>query len=215
MSLDYQANVERVKQALLTVHDPNIAKVRAEFLEAENRFFREHIRDRRVLIGGAGLGHDVIELAKYNKRVVGVEVVDEFVRYAKDKVKGLNNVEIHKGDMRELFYDDDSFDASVLNLGTITGLSEKGRIIDELVRVSGKAYIDIYLDDENSINRRIKMYQEEGWKNVRYEGGAIVGEGVLYSKAILLDDFSKITKHEVRYHPLTDFAVMTEITKVL
>jgi len=58
MALDYKLSTENIKQRLLVAHDPNQAVIRGKFFEAEYTFFREHIRNQRVLVAGSGLGHD-------------------------------------------------------------------------------------------------------------------------------------------------------------
>lgn len=87
MALEYSKSAKTILERLKVAHNPKIAKIRAEFFEKENNFFRKHIRNQRVLVSGSGLGHDSFELAKYNKEIVGVELLRPLIGIAKKRSK--------------------------------------------------------------------------------------------------------------------------------
>jgi len=82
MSLKYEDS-KIIKKRLEVAHNPRIAKIRGEFFQREYSFFKRYIKNQRVLIAGAGLGHDSFELAKYNKEVIGIELLKDLVKESK------------------------------------------------------------------------------------------------------------------------------------
>jgi len=66
MSLHYEHSIETIVSRLTLAHNPEIARIRAEFFNEENEFFRQNIVNQNVLVAGSGLGHDSFQLAQYN-----------------------------------------------------------------------------------------------------------------------------------------------------
>ena len=124
MPLDYLQSDNIAVQRLNASHDPAVSIIRTAFFAAEYAFFRKHIRNSNVLVAGAGLGHDSVELAAYNHSVVGIELHPELVRRATRQCnhEQRGNVTFVQGDMRKTTFTDQSFDAAVLNMGTIGNL---------------------------------------------------------------------------------------------
>lgn len=94
-NLDYASHVEVIAERLSTAHNPEIAKIRGEFFDKEFEFLRGKLKDQEILVAGCGLGHDSIELAKQNKRVVGIDLFKDFIDIAKVEAKklGVQNLE--------------------------------------------------------------------------------------------------------------------------
>lgn len=218
MDMDYKKIVRIVKKRLENAHDIRKSPIRANFFEAEYSFFREHINNQTVLVAGSGLGHDSIEIAKNNKKVIGVELIDQFVKIAKNKIKklGISNIEFKQDDFRKLDYPNDHFDSVVLNMGTISDFKDKENILREFLRVGKKVYFDFYPPTKKGLMKRKKMYEEEKWKNVRIKGEAVVSDDGLYSESISKKEIENIVKDlgtKVSFYDFYDFSTMAEVTK--
>lgn len=216
MSLRYRNNVKIIISRLEKAHNPKISKIRDLFFKKEYKFFRDHIHNKRVLIAGSGLGHDSFELARYNKEIVGIDILNYLLKVAISRSKKLNlhNVLFEKGDFNRLKYKNKSFDASILNMGTISDFDNKSKIIKELLRISKILYLDFYPPSYNNLKTRKKMYKEEGWKDVRIIEDKIVSKDGLESNSISKEHLTKIIKSlgaVVKYHKLCSFSVMAEI----
>lgn len=217
MSLEYQKSADIIIKRLESAHDIKRKHIRKDFFKAENKFFQAYIKNKKVLIAGSGLGHDTFELAKYNKEVIGIEIVEYFLDYSIDKLKELklNNVKLKLGDFTKLSYKDKYFDAAILNMGTIGNFDDKEKVIKELLRVSKKVYLDFYKEDPTSLKIRKKMYEEEKWINVRIKGTTIKSDDGLESISIPKEEITKIVKKlkaKVKYYPILNFATMAEIS---
>ncbi len=218
MALDYELSVENIKQHLEAAHDPILAIIRGQFFDAEWAFFRKNIFDQRVLVAGSGLGHDSFELAKYNKQVLGIELLEPLVEYSKNKLEelGLTNVSFEVGDITHLDFLHDKFDSAILNMGTIGNFDDKKKIISELLKVSDKVYFDFYLTTETCLEKRKRMYAEEKWINVRIEKFRIMSDDGLDSVPIYpagIDSIVSSLGAKVKYHQFHEFSVMVEIEK--
>lgn len=205
------SNHEDVIKSLRVAHDPLIAKIRSDFFVKENDFFKSYIKNLRVLVAGSGLGDDAFELAAYNMEVLGVEIFEEMVALARQEAKnrGLKNISFEKGDIYNLPYDNNSFGAAVLNMGSIGNFNDRELLIKELLRVSKRAYIDFYILENLDIRK--KMYEEEGWKNVSIKDYAVVLNNWLVSRSLPEQEFSRIAKNlgvEVELFPLNSFSKM-------
>lgn len=215
----YYKNLGDVAIERLTVaHNAAKAKIRGFFFQKENQFFRKHIRNQKVLVAGSGLGHDSFELAKYNKNVIGIELLGKLVEIARKNLKktGLTNVQFTQEDFTKLPYADDFFDSAVLNMGTISDFKNRAEIIKELLRVSKTVYLDFYPPTSKGLQTRKKMYEEEEWQNVRIEKKAAVSDDGLYSGSISKKEMTETIESigaKVKYYPLCNFAVMAEIRK--
>jgi ubiquinone/menaquinone biosynthesis C-methylase UbiE len=218
MELEYKKLVKTIIERLTTAHDSTKAKIRGMFFQKENQFFKEHIKNQRVLVAGSGLGHDSFELARYNKKIVGIELLKELINIAQEKLKkfGLRNIEFKQGDFTKLQYPDNHFDSAVLNMGTISDFKNRAETIKELLRVSNTVYLDFYPPTSKGLQTRKKMYKEEEWQNVRIKGNVVISDDGLFSTSISKREISEMVEAigaKVKYYPLRDFAVMAEIRK--
>lgn len=218
MGVDYLSMPDYLITRLSDAHDPGKARIRAEFFRKEFEFFSKHIRDKKVLVGGSGFGHDSFELAKYNKLVVGVEIHPVLLEYSRKKLKqlGITNIRFEKGDMTCLRFGSNSFDAAVLNMGTIGNFDNKPAMIKELLRVAEAVYLDFYPPSRENLETRRKMYVEEGWVNARIKGNSLVTDDGMESVGISKREMTGIVESidaKVKYYPLCSFAAMAEITR--
>lgn len=218
MNLEYKKEEEVIAARLEKAHDPSTAKIRGEFFQAENLFFSQNIRDQRVMVAGSGLGHDAFELAKNNSEVVGVELLENLITASEDKLRkqGINNLRFVRGNIENLPFKDNSFDATVLNMGTIGNFNDKVRVLSELLRVAKKIYFDFYPATPSGLEKRKQMYEEEGWHNVRIENEALISDDGLYSKSIKtkeIEDLAEKLGAKIFFYQLNDYAIMAEMIK--
>ncbi len=218
MKLEYKKLVKTIIKRLTTAHDSSKAKIRGIFFQKEYEFLKKHIKNQVVLIAGSGLGHDSFELAKQNKEIVGIELLQELVEISKKRLNklGFKNIKFQQGDFIKLEYLDNYFDSAILNMGTIGDLEDKVGIIEELLRVANVIYLDFYPPTRSGLQTRKKMYEEEKWQNVRIEGGVVISDDGLFSKSISKKKVSRIAElidAKVKYYSLCDFAIMAEIKR--
>jgi len=218
MALNYEKSVKNIIKRLEVAHDPSQAKIRCDFFKTEFNFFRKYIKNQRVLVAGSGLGHDCFELAKYNKKVIGVELLKPLVEISRKKaIKiGLRNVEFRQDDFTKLKSTLGFFDSAILNMGTISNFESKAKVIKELLRVSKVVYLDFYPPKQRGLKIRKNMYEEEKWKNVRIRGDNIVSDDGLESSSISKKQMEKIVKSinaKAKYYDFCGFSLMAEIRR--
>jgi SAM-dependent methyltransferase len=100
-------------------------------------FARPWCAQADVLDAGCGVGYGTAYLAEVATRVVGVDVSEEAIAYARARY-ARPNVEFRRGDVLELDLPDASFDV-VCSFETIEHLSDRERYLGHLVRVLRKA----------------------------------------------------------------------------
>lgn len=220
MDFDYsEENYEFVLESIKRGRDKNVCKIRAEIYGLENKFFSDRIRDKNVLVAGSGLGHDSFELAKYNKLVVGVDLLEGLVQKSRKLAleKGLDNVSFEVQDFFYLPYYDKEFDVSVLNSGTICNYVKREDLLKELFRVSDKVVFDYYLPGERNLKRRLAMYGEEGFHGSLYlDGEKFFDEAGFVSYAVENKELSDIARSlgaKIKIYSLFDFVNMAELYK--
>lgn len=183
--------------------------------EKEYEFFRKHVNNKRVLVAGSGLGHDSIELAKYNKEVVRIELIEQLLKISIERTKNFKNIKIIQGDFTKTSFENKSFDVSILNMGTIGNFDDERKpIIKELLKVSNKLYADFYIPTLKALELRKTMYEQEGYKNVEIQGRKIISSDRLDSKALEEKELEKDVKDlgfKVKLCKLNEFSIMSEI----
>lgn len=220
MPLDYLNTNNIAVMRLKAAHDPTVSKIRTSFFWAEYAFFARNIRNQKVLVAGSGLGHDSFELSRYNSSVVGIELHPELVSYATHMMTmlKLSNVAFVQGDFLNMRFDDHSFDSVVMNMGTIGTLAKPDLALHELLRVAQTAYIDFYPPLPDGIRKRIQMYAEEGWQNVRFDESKneIVSDDGMSSKSISKKQLARWAgqcRARIKFHDFCDFASMAVISR--
>lgn len=218
MALDYENDPQNIIDRLEMAHNPQQSIIRGKFFEKEYNFFKENISNKRVLVAGSGLGHDSFELAKYNKEVIGIEILKDLVNVANSKLREISfkNVSFNVGDITKLDYSDKEFDVAVLNMGTIGNFENKEIVLKELLRVAKIVYFDFYPPSPENLEERKKLYSEELWKNVRISGNSVISDDGLESVSLTKEEVSKMIKNigaRVKYFPINDFALMAEVKR--
>lgn len=214
MTLDYLTHSKTIEERLLDSHDPKKATIRSKMLQSENNYFRANINNQNVLVAGSGLGHDTYELARYNRHVTGIELVPEFVDYSRRHID-LPNVNFVNGDFTDPKSIDGFFDSSVLNMGTIGNFDDPEEVIRSLLDVSSSLYFDFYFKESKALEKRERMYKEEGWKNIRVIGDMIVSDDGIEFKSFSEEEMDSIMasiERSAEYSQLNDFVVMAKVT---
>ena len=96
-------------------------------------FARPHCVDAEVLDAGCGVGYGSAYLAEVASRVVGVDVSEDAIAYARERY-GRPNLEFVVGDLLALEFDGASFDA-VCSFETIEHVEDVERYLAEISRV--------------------------------------------------------------------------------
>lgn len=96
-------------------------------------FARPHCVDAEVLDAGCGVGYGSAYLAEVASRVVGVDVSEEAIEYARRRYVR-PHLEFVVGDLLALEFDDASFDA-VCSFETIEHVAEVERYLGQIARV--------------------------------------------------------------------------------
>jgi len=206
--MDYKALEKDLVTILDTAHNPSIARIRGHFFEAENSFFRENIRDENVLVLGSGLGHDAFELIKYNSQVIGFEILENLVveaDYRKRHYHPDANVHFAKCDFVDegksmgtrSYYND----ISVLNMGTFGNFENKIDVLNSITKLAPVTYLDFYLPGEENTLLRKRMYEEEGYKDVKIKGDTVYTDYGFSSEAMSKDKFTEIFSQVVNINP--------------
>ncbi|MBV8065388.1 MAG: methyltransferase domain-containing protein [Actinobacteria bacterium] len=91
--------------------------------------------DERAVDVGAGAGALALALAPHVREAVGVDRVPELLALARERAKGIANVEFVEGDAERLPFDDDSFDLAG-TLRTLHHVPHPERVLAELTRVT-------------------------------------------------------------------------------
>jgi len=209
MSLEYETVQHLAMERISSANNPHIAKIRAEFLKKEDDFYRQHVRNKFVLVAGSGLGHDSLRISQYNKKVIGIDILPLLIKESTKLTK--DNIVFEVGDIKNLKYPENHFDVAVLNMGTIGNFDNKLEIIRELARVAKQVFIDFYVDSPEVLEKRKQMYTEEKWKNVAIQGKDIISEDGLESKHVSeqeLKEFAQKLNLSLKLHQFCDIGKM-------
>jgi SAM-dependent methyltransferase len=221
----YEGKEEIIIEWLLAAHDPAKAIIRNQVKQAEYKFFREYIRDQKVLVCGSGLGHDSFELAKYNTDILGVDILKPLLVYSRvEKIRlKLLNVDFSCLDLINvptMVFDrlSGDFNYAVMNMGTVCNFDadDQKKIISNVMKIVDTFYFSFYPPTRMALEIRQKMYTEEYWDKLWLVGTTIVSEDGLYSKSYTKRHFREIAKElgfKIKFHNLLDFVIMAEVTK--
>ncbi len=92
----------------------------------------------QVLDVGCGTGNFSIKLAKMGCKVVGIDMSEEMLKIAQEKVRGRNlNIEFYKMDVLDLKFQDEYFDG-IFSMAVFEFIQNPDRAMDEMFRVLRK-----------------------------------------------------------------------------
>jgi ubiquinone/menaquinone biosynthesis C-methylase UbiE len=117
---------------------------------------------RHVLEPGAGNGEFTMRLAKSGASVVGIEIAPKQVAIANEKLSHFPNVKIIEGDVTQLPFEDQSFDAVVGN--AVLHHFELNSTLPELYRIL-KPGGHFFFTEPNMLNPQIAVE-----KNIKFIG---------------------------------------------
>lgn len=167
------------------------------------RKLEKYLKVENALEQGFSNGKYTRELAKYAKRVVGIDVSEDFYNMAKENLKDLDNIELKIMDATKMTFNDKSFDV-LLNTSfhefDLSGevysldLNLKKRILEEMIRVSDciifieptenavtNELFKVFNPNENHSDRILKS--NELIDSVLKENGyALVESGLTYNR---------------------------------
>jgi len=150
------------------------------FLDSQDEIIKEHenryksikniIKNKLVLDAACGTGYGSYEISKYAQKVIGIDISNETIKYAKKNYKR-ENLDFITASVTDLPFQDNSFDV-ITSFETIEHISEKQQLhfLDEIVRVlkgNGLLIIStpdklIYSDQNNYTNEfHIKEFYEK------------------------------------------------------
>lgn len=93
-------------------------------------------KSQKILEAGCGTGNYVVSLTKMGHNVIGIELDNKRVKIAKEYMKkyGINEENIIQGDLQDLPFSDNSFDA-IFSHGVIEHIHNHEKAVNELYRV--------------------------------------------------------------------------------
>lgn len=167
------------------------------------RKLEKYLKVENALEQGFSNGKYTRELAKYAKRVVGIDVSEDFYNMAKENLKDLDNIELKIMDATKMTFNDKSFDV-LLNTSfhefDLSGeiysldLNLKKRILEEMMRVSDciifieptenavtNELFKVFNPNENHSDR-IKKSNELIDSVLKENGYALVESGLTYNR---------------------------------
>lgn len=102
----------------------------------EDHLFLGHlaVRDKRVLDLGTGRGRLALMLAAEAREVIGIDISEEMLRFAREAGEGVPNVRFELGNALQLDYPDRYFDV-VSSMGMFPYVRELGPFLREINRV--------------------------------------------------------------------------------
>lgn len=124
-----------------------------------------NLEGQSVIDVGCGDGTYTIELAQTGAgRVLGVDAADKAVEIAREKAKGIANIEFEQGDIYQLGMDGDRFDIAVVR-GILHHLYEPQRAIARLCAVADT----VIVVEPNGYNPVLKLIEKLSRYHVEHE----------------------------------------------
>lgn len=99
-------------------------------------------------------------------------------------------------------------------MGAIGNFKDKSVVIKRLLNVANVLYFDFYPPLPEGLEIRKRMYEEEGWVNVRIDGTTIKSDDGLDSISIKKEELKRIANDlckKIKFFDLCEFSVMAEI----
>jgi len=124
-----------------------------EYLEKEDEFLIDRIRDNSVLLDvGSGEGRHLKLLSKKCKRLFGIDYSKTMADYSNQVLGGYNNVVILNEDIKNSAFPKSSFDFIICMFNTFGNMDlETQKIflekIRDLIKTYGTIYLSVYSDE--------------------------------------------------------------------
>lgn len=186
-------------QKLLGVYDTKIPRVE-QYLQAEIEFVKKHLnKTQKVLELGAGYGRIIHELAPWCASILGVDISEGNVAFAKKYLEELPNAEIRVMDIHRWNLTD-SFDIILCLQNALSAMRADEKDIHNFIAhlsPGGTAFFSSY--SENFWDSRLKWFEEQAEKKllgeIDYENtkdGVIVCKDGFRAVTHSPEDFKKI-----------------------
>jgi len=180
--------------------------------EAEFNFLKSNFKsDSVVLDVGCGIGRPTIDLAPFTNKIIGIDIENRMLDYAKKRARGVKNIKFQKGNAVEINYPAKTFDIvySTYNfLGWDIREKNRQKVINEMARVArdkGKI-INITWKNDNATTKFLKKY----YRSIGIKINKINNSRIITSKNICdrisRDEFSKLYKSaklkQIKFHDI-------------
>jgi len=156
---------EYSKELMKAIENPS-PEMQETFKE-EFELLKEICKDKKVLDVGCGTGRPVDKLADYCKKVVCIDNSREVLEVAKKNLSKKENVEIFYMDAFNMGFENNEFDVAYATYNLIGCVDSKGRLIEEMARLTkkgGTLIIFTWKRDEKTTEFLKKHYTNLGFK---------------------------------------------------
>ena len=192
---------------------------------------RGHVKDlakqmkrdkrKRVLDLGCGFGRHLLYLAKEGFDVVGMDISQEAVNMAKNKLEAEGiDAEVLQGDMRELPFNDDEFDAvlaiTVIGHATKSGVETTVNEIHSVLKEDGLFYGNLPAKGDSRYKTGETVEEGETYRTKEYGFGRGMKEiHSFYTKEEIEELFEDFSEVEVELFTLKDGEIQSYEIKAI
>jgi 2-polyprenyl-6-hydroxyphenyl methylase/3-demethylubiquinone-9 3-methyltransferase len=173
-----------------------------QYLDAEIEFILEKINPRDIVLElGCGYGRVINKIAKYCKRVYGIDTSQDSLDYAKKYLKGISNVELINMNAGELVFRRNFFDIVIAIQNGISAFKIKPqRLVNECLRVTKEKGIILLSSYSDAIwKERLEWFLKQAEYGLlgeidlqKSKNGTIVGKDGFQATTFSVNDFEKL-----------------------
>lgn len=128
----------------------------------EYQYLQNHTpKNSFVLDIGCGNGRNIETILSITKNVTGIDIEENAVKEAKEKFQHISEINIVKGSVFELPFNNKSFDVVILMCTLVNFDNKKIEALREMKRVmndTGKLIISVYSED--ALENRLEQYKK-------------------------------------------------------
>ncbi|CDZ74518.1 putative methyltransferase type 12 [Peptoniphilus sp. ING2-D1G] len=189
-------------QMLFQVYDTKLPRTQQYLTEEINRVKKDLAGDEDLLEIGCGYGRILRELANSAKKLTGIDISANSIKFAEDYLKDFDNIELIAADFNTV-EDGEIYDVVILlqnGLSAVKGdPSETVNKCLGLLKKGGRAYFSAY--SANFWDERLKWFEEQSDKKLL---GKIDYEKTKDGVIVCEDGFKAITFSEEQLRKLGD-----------
>ncbi len=175
-----------------------------QYLEAEIQYTLSNIKTSdKVLELGSGYGRVLKRIANNAYQVVGIDIAEASLKYARKYLSEYPNIELHYMTARELKFDDESFDVVLGIQNAVSAMKiDPIHLIREALRVvkdNGKIILSSY--SENIWKERLDWFIQQSKEGLLGEidfektgNGVITCKDGFRATTYTIDDFTTLMK---------------------
>lgn len=181
------------------------------WFKKENEFLKKNIEKNSVILDvGCGFGRHLKVLAKFCKKVIGIDNNETMVEKAKRNLKEFTNAKVYLKDAEKIPFENEFFDYVICMTNTFgTFLNKRRKILKEMKRVlknDGRIIISVY--SEKATDARIKGYKKVGLHIQKIENGRFY-----FKEGHITEQFSKEQLNKT-FNSIKLRARITELTPI-